>query len=161
MNNPIDFFKSLFKNRKTTLTGNEVVSLPYLHPEKGAINSGDYCTTQDIANLVTITPAKYPKIYKALLTQSGSGNPIATVFNSSDSNYIGNISWRRTDTGLYTGALSGITQPKTFVLITGVDKSINIKYSISDNKVNLNSYTADENNIDGLSGISIYIEQYL
>ncbi len=51
MNNPIDFFKSLFKNKKTTLTGREAIALQYLHPEKGAINTGDYCTTQDIANL--------------------------------------------------------------------------------------------------------------
>lgn len=159
MNNPIEFFKSLFKNKKTTLTGREVIALQYLHPEKGAINTGDYCTTQDIANL-SLPPA-YPKIYKALLTQSANGDPVATVFNSLDTNYLGDISWLRTNAGLYTGTLSGITQAKTLVLITGVDKAINIKYNVENNKVNINSYTADENNIDGLSGISIVIEQYL
>lgn len=59
-NTPIDFFKSLFKNKKTTLTGNEVIALQYLHPEKGAINTGDYCTTQDIANLTFSGVANKP-----------------------------------------------------------------------------------------------------
>ena len=83
MNNPIEFFKSLFKNKKKTLTGKEVLALQYLHPEKGAINTGDYCTTQDIANLSPPYIAPYTN-YVALVHVDGISNGIAAteLFNN-------------------------------------------------------------------------------
>ena len=120
MNNPIDFFRSLFKNKKTTLTGREAIALQYLHPEKGAINTGDYCTTQDIANLAASpAPPEYPKIYKAILAQSGTNDPVAIVLNSNDANYLGDLAWNRADAGLYNALYIGVTNINTFVSWSG------------------------------------------
>lgn len=67
--NPIDFFKTLFKIKKTNLSGKEVVNITYLHPN-GAVNNGEYCTTADLIGT---------KKYRALLTQSGTTAPSATI----------------------------------------------------------------------------------
>lgn len=117
-NTPIDFFKSLFKNKKTTLTGNEVIALQYLHPEKGAINTGDYCTTQDIANLTFSGVANKPLVYKAILTQNWTNDPVATVLNSNDSNYL-DIIWTRNGDGSYLGTYNGITNTNTIPHVSG------------------------------------------
>ena len=55
------------------------------------------------------------KIYRALLTQSGTNDPTVTVLE----NTIGTIVWTRYDEGEFRGTLSGaFPQEKTF-LITG------------------------------------------
>ena len=227
MNNPIDFFKSLFKNRKTTLTGNEVVSLPYLHPEKGAINSGDYCTTQDIANLsppyvlpadisvdsiselnsgqgVDIGPAVvydnffmmkatkqlqvdiidetttdegvtiegvllkdgkvnplYPKVYKAILTQNGTNPPTATVLNSTDVNYLGDLTWEYNGVGAYLASKVGITGTNTLVTISGAWMTLgNVLAYASSGTINIDTYNNTGVNENISPTISIIIEYY-
>jgi hypothetical protein len=47
------------------------------------------------------------QVYTALLTQSGSGDPDATVLNSEDDNYLGEIVWSRIGAGNYLGTLEG------------------------------------------------------
>jgi hypothetical protein len=56
-----------------------------------------------------------PKIYTALLTQSGSGAPSATILGT---NEIGSIVWTRNGVGDYTGTLTGaFTANKTFIMV--------------------------------------------
>lgn len=56
------------------------------------------------------------KVYRALLTQSGTSAPVATVLE----NTIGNVVWSRTGAGHYKGTLNGAFDPaKTHVLANG------------------------------------------
>ena len=55
-------------------------------------------------------------VYKALFTQTGTSNPVVSVLNSSDSNYLGDITWTRSSEGLYIGTKTGaFTENKTIV----------------------------------------------
>ena len=160
MNNPIDFFKSLFKNKKTTLTGREAIALQYLHPEKGAINTGDYCTTQDIANLV---PVSSSKVYKAIVTQTGTNVPIANVINSNDKNFLSGVQIKRYDVGYYGFEIQGATDQNTICLITyglnnrALDGFIHV--GVGGGGVALSNYVAGVPS-DTITQLSIYIEYY-
>lgn len=56
--------------------------------------------------------------YVALLNQTGTAAPVATILNTSDSNYLGAITWVRSSAGVYTGTKTGrFTQHKTFMVI--------------------------------------------
>lgn len=56
------------------------------------------------------------KSYVAVLTQTETDNPVATVFNADDSNFLGNIVWTRTGVGNYAGTLAGaLPDAKTLV----------------------------------------------
>ena len=55
-------------------------------------------------------------VYTALLSQSGTDAPVATVLNSADANYLGNVVWTRDGVGDYTGTLAAaFTENKTWV----------------------------------------------
>ena len=52
------------------------------------------------------------KVYRALLTQTGTNAPVPTILE----NTIGNIVWSRNNYGVYLGTLSGaFTESKTFI----------------------------------------------
>ncbi len=73
-------------------------------------------TAQDIADLGG--GGSY-LVYTALLTQSGTDAPVATVLNSADANYLGDVVWTYDDVGTYTGTLAGaFTEAKTHCLIS-------------------------------------------
>jgi hypothetical protein len=73
------------------------------------------------------------KVYTALLTQTGTNAPVATVLE----NTIGNIIWSYDDTGVYLANLLGaFTLDKTFSLMT---------LFITSNRVTLNSFRVDDN----------------
>jgi hypothetical protein len=56
------------------------------------------------------------KVYTALLTQSGTSAPTATVL---ENNLGGTVVWTRTDIGQYVGTLSGaFTSNKTWLFIS-------------------------------------------
>ena len=60
------------------------------------------------------TPTPAYKVYSALLTQSGTSNPVATVLE----NTIGSLVWTRTAVGYYRATLSSaFTANKTMVLL--------------------------------------------
>jgi len=62
------------------------------------------------------------KVYTALLTQSGTDAPVATVLD----NTIGNIVWTRNDIGQYLGTLSmAFPQNQTFYQTAIISKSSN------------------------------------
>jgi hypothetical protein len=64
--------------------------------------------------MVTSTARPY-KVYTALLTQSGTNAPVATVLGD---NTIGNIVWSRQAAGEYYGTLAGAFTNPTLVFIT-------------------------------------------
>ena len=55
-----------------------------------------------------------PKVYRAMLTQSGTADPVATVLENT---LGGDIVWTRVNAGIYNGTLTGaFTENKTHVL---------------------------------------------
>ncbi len=88
-----------------TLDGTELVELE----QDGA---SVQCTTQDIADLGG--GASYLK-YVALLTQTGTDAPVATVLENT---LGGTVVWTRDDVGTYLGTLAGVfIENKTFAII--------------------------------------------
>ena len=90
---------------------------------------------------VKVKNAALCKKYVALLTQVGTGAPVATVLE----NTIGNIVWARSATGLYTGTLTGaFTVNKTYTVIYNNDFSA---INVNNLKVNLVVASADGLNL--------------
>lgn len=78
------------------------------------------------------------KVYTALLTQSGTNAPIATVFE----NTIGNIVWSYVGAGTYKATLSGaFIVNKTFLLIDHSSKDNTEVYFIS--RISANEITIE------------------
>lgn len=75
--------------------------------------NGQLKTETDAGQEVNVNRGVRPyKVYTALLTQTGTNAPVATVLE----NTIGNIVWTRDDVGQYTGTLNGaFTVNKTTV----------------------------------------------
>lgn len=58
--------------------------------------------------------ATEPKVYRALLTQNGTADPVATVLENT---LGGTVVWGRSAEGIYTATLAGaFTENKTFIL---------------------------------------------
>ena len=76
------------------------------------------------------------KVYTALLTQSGTNAPVATVLENT---LGGDVVWSREEVGTYTGVLNGaFIQDKTFLYsknkVYSSDDST--EYSLSDSDIN-------------------------
>lgn len=107
-----DFVEGL--DAAATLDGTELIAV---------IQDGEpvQTTAQDIADLGG-GGASY-LVYTALLTQSGTDAPVATVLENT---LGGTVVWTRNDTGIYTGTLAGaFTENKTFCFATGSGLAIN------------------------------------
>ena len=69
-------------------------------------------TLQEVLEQIS-KPKEWPKVYRALLTQSGTDAPVATVLENT---LGGDIVWTRSNVGSYTGTLANaFTQNKTFL----------------------------------------------
>lgn len=115
------------------------------------------------AKNTTDVSAVKPKVYKALLTQTGTSAPTAVVLE----NTIGNIVWTIEGTGNYLGTLSGafVSQNNTYIIVNQNYDSVNaITYSYYNNANSVSIETiniatgANVNNT--LSSTSILIEVY-
>ena len=72
--------------------------------------------TTQIATTAFVQAAKPYKVYTALLSQTGTNAPVATVLENT---LGGTVVWTRNSTGLYTGTLTGVfTANKTWTSIT-------------------------------------------
>lgn len=109
-----------------------------------------------------ILKAVEPKVYTALLNQSGASAPTATVLGT---NTIGTIVWTRNSTGNYTGTLSAaFTANKTWLIVQQGDQSggsINNILSWTDgNSLLLTVFDNVGNPTDGLTNLSMEIRVY-
>lgn len=110
---------------------------------------------------VPFSNPKY-KVYTALLTQTGTSAPVATVLE----NTIGAIVFGYDQPGTYTLTLSGaFPAAKTWVIINASvaasDFSITFSISrLSDNVLNLSSHTTFNPENDLISGTAIEIRVY-
>jgi hypothetical protein len=74
-----------------------------------------------------------PKVYKALLTQSGTDAPVATVLENS----LGDIVWTRSNTGIYVATLANaFTVNKTIVDVPQKNIAVDNVYSYTSNTIN-------------------------
>lgn len=78
------------------------------------------------------------KSYVAILNQSSTSAPTATVINSG----IGTPTWGRTSAGNYTATLTGVfVSNKTVVFATGLGQALLIAGRINANVVSFKTYT--------------------
>lgn len=74
------------------------------------------------------TPAGSYKIYTAILNQSGTSAPVATVLKNNLDSQSGDIVWLRSSTGVFTANATGaFTEGKTFVIFRS-QKEANMWY---------------------------------
>ena len=117
-----------------------------------------------VTELVAAVETNKKKVYKALLTQSGTAAPTAVVLE----NTLGDIVWGYSTTGTYTATLSGaFTENKTFILATcsfgSVDAPFIISERVSDNQIIISTSDASSSGVyanSSLFNASILIEVY-
>ncbi len=77
-----------------------------------------FSIVSDADGTASIQGDAVPKVYAALLTQTGTDAPIATVLENT---LGGTVVWTYSDVGVYAGTLAGaFTENKTAVNISGV-----------------------------------------
>jgi len=133
-----------------TFTGNPTAPTP---------TAGDNDTTIPTTAFVTgaIATAKPYKVYVALLTQSGTGNPSATVLENT---LGGAVVWTRSVTGTYSGALSGaFTNLKTVIFCNGQDSLKRVSGKRIDNN-SVEYYTDDTGVVSDNCNVNIEIRVY-
>lgn len=82
---------------------------------------GTYDTLNKV-NAIFKTPRKSYKVYTAIISQTGTGNPTATVLE----NTLGaTITWTRTNVGEYNGALTGAFTSNKTALFFGPQNDLN------------------------------------
>jgi len=101
-------------------------------------------------------------VYTALLSQSGTDAPVATVLENT---LGGTVVWTRNDVGDYTGTLAGVfTANKTFMIgaVNGETSSTAaiVPYTIGVNSIGFYSLDADNNPIDLSGGAFFEIRVY-
>ena len=112
-------------------------------------------------NNISIPEPSY-KVYTALLTQSGTNAPVATVLQ----NTIGEITWTYDDVGLYSATCSGcFTENKTMAILSlwgddNVTPKLGYSEWVSVNNIYLRLLNMAQNpdNILGWSNILTSIE---
>lgn len=104
-------------------------------------SAGEVTTITTVEGLEEVAEATEPKVYVALLTQSGTDAPVATVLKNT---LGGTVVWTRDGAGLYIATLANAfvlnkTTPIDFAARTGYD-GFN---SIFGNYFSTNQYTLD------------------
>jgi hypothetical protein len=111
----------------------------------------------------TVIQKVAPKVYTALLSQTGAGDPVATVLGT---NSLGAITWTRNSAGSYTGALTGaFPNGKTFVIIGNANGNTDTQmftraFRASDNTINILMQDSGQQFVDVFSNVSIEIRVY-
>jgi len=98
------------------------------------------------------------KIYRAVLTQSGTSAPTVTVIENS---FGSDFTWAYSSTGVYTATLTGaFTANKTFTIISGV-AGVATAVRTDANTITVSSYSAIGTAANGvLSGTCIEIRVF-
>lgn len=99
------------------------------------------------------------KIYNAILTQSGTSAPVATVLQNTLS---GTIVWTRGSGGVYLGTLTGAFTPnKTLVQATNSTNKINKVSNTTANYIEISMFDTDvQDYTDGFTKLSVEVKVY-
>ncbi len=137
---------------KADLASPSLTGTPTAPTATAGTNTTQLATTAFVQTAVG-TPNK---IYKALITQSGTGDPALTVLV----NTIGTISWARTSTGAYVGTSAALfTANKTICLNNNTSAGSLLFYSSTTSAVTLFTYDVTGTSADSrLSNNTITIE---
>lgn len=141
-----------------------VVTTTYL---KSRFESGDFPDEQDFIDLIdtlAALPSENYNKYVALLTQSGSNPPVATVLGNT---LGGTVVWSYSGVGSYVGTLAGaFTANKTVLFISTAPSgsvAVFVFGRISNNAIQIESYdsAATMNPADDvLTSVAIEIRVY-
>jgi|SRR6478736_1317277 hypothetical protein len=99
------------------------------------------------------------KSYIAILTQSGEDAPVATVVNSTDSNYLGDIVWtRNANPGNYLGTKAdAFTLNKTWASISVKGDSA-LAGAVKLNNTDTIAYFTNDQTFTGVDDETVYIQ---
>jgi hypothetical protein len=122
---------------------------------------GNPTKTATVSEIISATPgggAGSYDTYTALLTQTGSNPPVATVLNNK---LAGTMTWARTGGGAYTitSSATPFTQDKTIVFLNGGNNAVthNVTWNrVSSSVIAITTHNSD----DRLTGASFEIRVY-
>tara|TARA_A200000159_G_scaffold77563_1_gene71856 strand:- start:255 stop:704 length:450 start_codon:yes stop_codon:yes gene_type:complete len=122
---------------------------------------GNPTKTATVSEIISATPgggAGSYDTYTALLTQTGSNPPVATVLNNK---LTGTMTWARTGGGAYTitSSATPFTQDKTIVFLNGGNNAVthNVTWNrVSSSVIAITTHNSD----DRLTGASFEIRVY-
>ena len=122
---------------------------------------GNPTKTATVSEIISATPgggAGSYDTYTALLTQTGSNPPVATVLNNK---LAGTMTWARTGGGDYTitSSATPFTQDKTIVFLNGGNNAVthNVTWNrVSSSVIAITTHNSD----DRLTGASFEIRVY-
>lgn len=149
----------------STITTNIVSSINGVTNDGGNVaivgTNGISVSSNNTTDTITISGTAAPyKVYTALLSQSDSSAPVATVLANTLS---GDIVWTRISTGVYFGTLSGAftnnltTVSCNYGIISG-DASIITGSRSNSNVVRVQTYKASDKTLSEMKGSLIFIE---
>jgi len=122
---------------------------------------GNPTKTATVSEIISATPgggAGSYDTYTALLTQTGSNPPVATVLNNK---LAGTMTWARTGAGDYTitSSATPFIQDKTIVFLNGGNNAVthNVTWNrVSSSVIAITTHNSD----DSLTGASFEIRVY-
>lgn len=149
----------------STITTNIVSSINGVTNDGGNVaivgTNGISVSSNNTTDTITISGTAAPyKVYTALLSQSDSSAPVATVLGNTLS---ADIIWTRISTGVYFGTLSGAftnnltTVSCNYGIISG-DASIITGFRSNSNIVRVQTYKASDKTLSEMKGSLIFIE---
>jgi len=149
----------------STITTNIVSSINGVTNDGGNVaivgTNGISVSSNNTTDTITISGTAAPyRVYTALLSQSDSSAPVATVLGNTLS---ADIIWTRISTGVYFGTLSGaFTENLTTVscnygIVSG-DASIITGFRSNANVIRVQTYKASDKTLSEMKGSLIFIE---
>lgn len=107
-------------------------------------------------NDIYLTPFR---VHTASIFQTGTNDPVATIFNSNDSNFLGSIVWARNNQGDYTGTLEGAF-PAGKTYITANTDGAHGEYYMEIGRIDQDSLQLYNINASGVlsDGVNGYVE---
>lgn len=149
----------------STITTNIVSSINGVTNDGGNVaivgTNGISVSSNNTTDTITISGTAAPyRVYTALLSQSDSSAPVATVLGNTLS---ADIIWTRISTGVYFGTLSGAftnnltTVSCNYGIISG-DASIITGFRSNSNVVIVQTYKASDKTLSEMKGSLIFIE---
>lgn len=149
----------------STITTNIVSSINGVTNDGGNVaivgTNGISVSSNNTTDTITISGTAAPyRVYTALLSQSDSSAPVATVLGNTLS---ADIIWTRISTGVYFGTLSGAftnnltTVSCNYGIISG-DASIITGFRSTSNVVRVQTYKASDKTLSEMKGSLIFIE---
>jgi hypothetical protein len=129
----------------------------------GLPNTGMPACNLQINNGGKVIKSVAPRVYTALLSQSGTVDPSAAILGT---NSIGAITWTRSNQGVFIGTLPNAFPPgKTFIMVGNANAYTDAPYFIKafrvdESTINIQMQDLAQHNVDGFNYVPIEIRVY-